>query len=44
MKIKALVFGLLIAGATVLAYTAIDSENGQTQAVDKTKIKVPSKE
>lgn len=40
MKIKALVLGLLIAGATALSYTAISDNAGQ--AVDKTKIKVPT--
>mgnify|MGYP003643006793 CR=1 FL=1 len=41
MKVKALILGLLIAGATVLSYTAIDSENGNIQAIDKRKIKIP---
>jgi surfactin synthase thioesterase subunit len=39
MKIKALLLGLLIAGATALTYTAI-TENAE-QAIDRTKIRVP---
>lgn len=40
MKIKALLLGLLIAGATALSYTAITENAGQ--AIDKTKIKIPT--
>lgn len=40
MKIKALLLGLLIAGATALTYTAI-TENAE-QAIDKTRIKAPT--
>lgn len=40
MKIKALLLGLLIAGATAMSYTAINDGNAD-QAVDKTKIKIP---
>ena len=43
MKIKALLLGLLIAGATSLSYTAISDDNAE-QAIDKRLIKVPSKE
>ena len=42
MKVKALILGLLIAGATVLSYTAIDNENDIIQAVDKRKVKIPA--
>ena len=41
MKVKALLLALLIAGATALMYTATNETNGD-QAVDKTKIKVPT--
>jgi hypothetical protein len=41
MKVKALILGLLIAGATVLTYTSIDSENGHIEAIDKRKVKIP---
>ena len=40
MKLKALVLGLLIAGATAVTYTAIDDVNAEI-AVDKRKIKIP---
>lgn len=40
MKIKALLFAILIAGATALSYTAITEHAGQ--AIDKTKIKIPT--
>ena len=40
MKVKALILGLLIAGATAMSYTAITDDAGQ--AVDKRKIKVPT--
>lgn len=39
MKVKALLFGLLIAAATALTYTAITDTNAD-QAVDKRKIKI----
>ena len=39
MKVKALILGLLIAGATAMSYTAITDNAGQ--AIDKTKIKIP---
>jgi len=39
MKVKALLLGLLIAGATALTYTAI-SDNAD-QAIDKTKVRIP---
>lgn len=39
MKIKALLLGLLIAGATALTYTAI-TENAE-QAIEKARIKAP---
>lgn len=41
MKVKALLLALLIASATALMYTAINETNAD-QAVDKSKIKVPS--
>ena len=40
MKVKALLLALLIAGATALMYTATNETNA-TQAVDKTKIRIP---
>ena len=43
MKIKALILGLVIAAATAFAFTATQDAN-DTLAIDKTKIKVPSKE
>tara|TARA_Y100000815_G_scaffold273655_1_gene305468 strand:+ start:2481 stop:2621 length:141 start_codon:yes stop_codon:yes gene_type:complete len=43
MKLKALLFGLLIAGSTALTYTATQEHNSDYAAkqVDKTKVKVP---
>ncbi len=38
MKVKALLLGLLMAGATALMYTATSETNAE-QAIDKTKIK-----
>ncbi len=40
MKLKALVLGLLIAGATALSYTAINDVNAD-QAIEKARIKKP---
>lgn len=44
MKLKALLFGLLIAGSTALTYTATQDSNADYAAkkVDKTKIRVPT--
>ena len=39
MKFKALLLGLLIAGATALTYTAITESNADV-AVDKKKVKI----
>lgn len=42
MKVKALILGLLIAGATVLTYTSIDSDDANIEAIDKRKVKIPN--
>ena len=43
MKIKALLLGLLIAGATAVTYTAQDNNaDYAAKKVDSTKIKVPT--
>lgn len=43
MKLKALLLGLLIAGATAVTYTATQEDNADyaEKKVDKRKIKVP---
>ncbi len=45
MKIKALLLGLLIAGATAVTYTSTLDDNADYAAkkVDSTKIKVPTR-
>ncbi|WGK64410.1 hypothetical protein [Croceiramulus getboli] len=43
MKIKALLLGLLIAGATALTYTAAQETSNDEQAIERSKIKIPSK-
>lgn len=46
MKLKALLFGLLIAGSTALTYTATQEQNVDkdyaAKKVDRRKIKVPT--
>ena len=43
MKLKALLFGLLIAGSTALTYTATQEHQADyaSKQLDKTKIRVP---
>ncbi len=44
MKIKALLLGLLIAGATAVTYTSTqDNADYAAKKVDSTKIKVPTR-
>ncbi len=46
MKIKALFFGLLIAGATAFSYVNTQDQHADQQAskqIDKTRIKVPTR-
>ena len=45
MKIKALLLGLLIAGATAMTYTSTQDDNADyaQKKVDVTKIKVPTR-
>ena len=45
MKIKALLLGLLIAGATAVTYTSIQDDNADYAAkkVEKAAIKVPTR-